>query len=167
MDGGPSRSIPMQARSASERKPRRGTRGWTGFPCLRCGLGWTVVRRAPFPCKPEAQARGNRDGEREGGPDSLACAAGLDGRWSVALAWMDGGTVARAWMDGGPSRGLGWTVVRRAGLDGAATSAGRGARRGGPFARASGWPPLPPPRSAARRSPRRSPLPHAAQAGSA
>ena len=134
----PSRAIPMQARSASERKPRRGLCGgpyslacaagldgrWTrragldGRGTRRAGLDGRWTRRAQFPCKPEAPARGNRDGDRTG-------------------------------------------------LDNAVTSAGRGARRADPFARASGWLPPPPPRSAARRSPRRSPLRHAAPAGSA
>jgi hypothetical protein len=73
--------------------PPRGL-GWTGNPPR--GLGWTGARHAQFPCKPEAPARGNRDGGCEAARIPL-----------LALrAWMDGEPAARAWMDGGPPRAI-------------------------------------------------------------
>jgi hypothetical protein len=107
------------------------------FPCLRCGLGWTGSRHA-----------------------------GLDGRGTARPIPMTGSRHSQfPCKPEAPARGNRDAV--RTGVDNAATSAGRGARRADPFARASGWPPPPPPRSADRRSPRWSPLRHAALADSA
>ena len=151
------RAIPMTGNGASishaspKRKREETATGVVRrhvFPCLRCGLGWAG--------EPAARAWMGGGTRR----------AGLDGRGAAACNPMTGNGASNSHASPKREREETATPFARA-WTGAATSAGRGARRAGPFARASGWPPPPPPRSAARRSPRRSPPRHAAPAGSA